>query len=181
MTGVQTCALPILDKLIDAGVSSFKIEGRAKSAYYVATVTNAYREALNCAKEKKPLPEWVREEVFTVSHRDYCTGFYFGKYDASQIYENSGYLRSCDFVGVIDGYENGKLLLTQRNYFTLDDDLEVLMPGSAPVKFRPSAMYNSDNEEIKTANRATEKLTAVCEREYPKGAFIRRVTEKNNK
>lgn len=171
------CMIEHLDKLIDAGVSSFKIEGRAKSAYYVATVTNAYKEALKCAKEKKPLPEWVREEVFNVSHRDYCTGFYFGKYDASQIYENSGYLRSCDFVGVIDGYENGKVLLTQRNYFTLDDDLEVLTPGSAPVNFKPTAMYNSDNEEIKTANRATEKLTAVCERSYPKGAIIRRITE----
>lgn len=172
------CMIEHLDKLAEAGVGSFKIEGRAKSAYYVATVTNAYSVALRCAKEKKPLPDWVKSEVFNVSHREYCTGFYFGKYDASQIYESSGYLRSCDFVGVIDGYKDGRVLLTQRNYFTLDDELEVLIPGKAPVKFKPSRLYNSKGEEIRTANKATEKLTAECERKFPEGAFIRRVTDK---
>ena len=172
------CMIEHLDKLIDAGVSSFKIEGRAKSAYYVATVTNAYSAALKCAVEKKPLPEWVKNEVFNVSHRDYCTGFYFGRYDASQIYESSGYLRSCDFVGVIDGFKDGKVLLTQRNYFTVNDDLEVLIPGNEPVKFKPLVLFNSEGQEITTANKATEKLTAVCGREFPGGAFIRRVENK---
>lgn len=169
------CMIEHLDKLIDAGVSSFKIEGRAKSAYYVATVTNAYSTALRYAAEKKSPPEWAVREVYNVSHREYCTGFYFGSYDASQIYESSGYLRSCDFVGVIDGFENGRVLLTQRNYFTADDDLEVLIPGREPVKFRPSALYNSEGEEIRVANKATEKLSAVCEAEFPAGSVLRRV------
>lgn len=171
------CMIEHLDKLIDAGVSSFKIEGRAKSAYYVATVTNAYSAALKCAKEKREVPQWVKDEVYNVSHREYCTGFYLGSYDASQIYESSGYLRSCDFVGVIDGFENGKVLLTQRNYFTADDDLEVLMPGCEPVKFKPSALYNSEGEEIRIANKATEKLSADCGREFPSGSVLRRVNK----
>ena len=171
------CMIEHLDKLIDVGVTSFKIEGRAKSAYYVATVTNAYRIALDCAAKREPLPDWVMDEVYNVSHRSYCTGFYFDSYDAKQVYESSGYDRSCDFVGVIDGYENGFVLLTQRNYFTADDDLEVLMPGSRPVKFHPGHLYNSDGEEIKIANHATEKLKAACDIEFPKKSILRRLNK----
>ncbi|MCH5199346.1 MAG: U32 family peptidase [Oscillospiraceae bacterium] len=171
------CMIEHLDKLIDAGVTSFKIEGRAKSAYYVATVTNAYRIALDCAKRREPLPDWVNDEVYNVSHRSYCTGFYFDSSDAKQVYESSGYDRSCDFVGVIDGYEDGFVLLTQRNYFTLDDDLEVLTPGGRPVKFHSDHLYNSDGEEIKVANHATEKLRAACDIEFPRKSILRRINK----
>lgn len=169
------CMIRHLDKLAEAGVSSFKIEGRAKSAYYVATVTNAYSAALSCVKENREIPQWITDEVYNVSHREYCTGFYFGTYDAKQIYESSGYIRNCDFVGTIDGFENGRILLTQRNYFTVDDDLEVLMPNRPPVKFKPSALFNSEGEEIKVANRATEKLTAICDGEFVGNSILRRV------
>ncbi|MCH5268812.1 MAG: U32 family peptidase [Lachnospiraceae bacterium] len=172
------CMIEHLDKLIGAGVTSFKIEGRAKSAYYVATVTNAYRLALEYAKKGEAVPDWVVNEVYSVSHRDYCTGFYFSDSDAKQVYESSGYDRSCDFVGMIDGYENGFVLLTQRNYFTVEDDLEVLMPGIKPVKFIPEHIYNSEGEEIKIAHRATEKLKALCGREFPKNSILRRVNKK---
>lgn len=172
------CMIEHLDKLADAGVSSFKIEGRAKSAYYVATVTKAYSAALKCLKENKEIPKWIIDEVYNVSHREYSTGFYFGSYDAKQIYDNSGYIRNCDFVGVIDGYDNGKVLLTQRNFFTLNDDLEVLMPKGAPVKFMPQKLYNSAGEEITVANKATEKLSAICNKEFPKNSILRRVETK---
>lgn len=169
------CMIEHLDKLADAGVTSFKIEGRAKSAYYVATVTNAYSIALQCAANKQPVPQWVKDEVFCVSHRDYCTGFYFDAYDPKQVYESSGYVRSRDFVGTVDGSENGMVLITQRNYFTSDDELEVLSPHCEPVKFCIKHLYNSNGEEIKIANKATERLKAVCEREFPKNSIIRRV------
>ena len=164
-----------LDKLTEAGVSSLKIEGRAKSAYYVATVTNAYSTALKYIKEGKEIPQWVKREVYNVSHREYCTGFYFDKEDAKEIYENSGYIRSCDFVGTVDKCENGKIYLTQRNYFTVNDDLEVLMPNRPPVKFKPLALYNSEGREITVANRATEKLTALCDTELEGNSVLRRV------
>ena len=173
------CMIEHLDKLADAGVSSFKIEGRAKSAYYVATVTKAYSAALKCIKENREIPKWVLDEVYNVSHREYSTGFYFGSYDAQEIYDNSGYEHNCDFVGVINGYDNGKVLITQRNYFTLNDDLEILMPQGEPVKFKPEKLFNSSGDEITVANRATEKLTAVCDREFPKNSILRRVEKKN--
>lgn len=177
MNAKDMCMIHHLDKLIEAGVSSFKIEGRAKSAYYVATVTNAYSTALKYIKEGKPVPDWVENEVFNVSHREYCTGFYFNKEDAGEIYDTSGYVRDCDFVGMIDKCENGKVYLTQRNYFTVNDDLEVLMPGKEPIKFKPSALYNSEGQEITVANKATEKLTAFCDEEFEGGAVLRRVNK----
>lgn len=169
------CMIHHLDKLTDAGVSSFKIEGRAKSAYYVATVTNAYSTALKHIKEGKPVPEWAEEEVYNVSHREYCTGFYFNKEDAGEIYSNSGYIRNCDFVGTVDKCENGRVYLTQRNYFTVNDDLEVLMPGREPIKFKPHILYNSEGLEITVANKATEKLTAVCDSVFADNSILRRV------
>lgn len=171
------CMIEHLGKLIDAGVTSFKIEGRAKSAYYVATVTNAYSLALEYAKKGESVPDWVVNEVYNVSHRSYCTGFYFDHSDAKQVYESSGYQRSCDFVGIIDGCENGFVMLTQRNYFTVEDDLEVLIPGNKPVKFRPEHLYNSEGEEIKIANHANEKLKALCDREFPPKSILRRVNK----
>lgn len=171
------CMIDHLDKLIDAGVSSLKIEGRAKSAYYVGTVTNAYSTALKFVKNGNPVPEWVREEVYKVSHRQYCTGFYFGKYDAKQVYDSSGYVRSRDFVGVIDGFKDGRILLTQRNYFTLDDELEVLEAGKEPVPFNAKQLFNSEGMEIRTANKATERLSAICDRSFAEGSFLRKIAD----
>ncbi|MDE6579532.1 MAG: U32 family peptidase [Ruminiclostridium sp.] len=171
------CMIHHLDKLIEAGVGSFKIEGRAKSAYYVATITNAYSTALRYIKEGNQVPEWVENEVYNVSHREYCTGFYFNREDAEEIYSHSGYERNCDFVGTIDRCENGKVYLTQRNYFTVNDDLEVLMPNRKPVKFKPAALFNSEGQEITIANKATEKLTAVCDAELEDNSILRRVNK----
>lgn len=137
------CMIEHLKELKDAGVTSFKIEGRAKSAYYTATVTNAYRAALDAVKNNEPVPQWAIDEVYKVSHRQYCTGFYFNKDDANQYYENSGYIRECDFVGVVDSCENGRVNITQRNYFTVHDELEVLSPGKRPVKLDIPYLINS--------------------------------------
>lgn len=172
------CMIEHLDDLIDAGVTSFKIEGRAKSAYYVATVTNAYRSALDCITAGKPLPDWIRNEVYRVSHRPYCTGFYYNHEDANQYYEDSGYIRECDFVGVVDGYSNGCLEITQRNYFKITDELEILAPEREPVRFKPERIINSLGQDIEIANKATEKLTVPYAESFPPHSIIRRPTQK---
>ncbi len=166
------CMIEHLADLKDAGVTSFKIEGRAKSAYYVATVTNAYRAAFDALNKNEPLPQWALDEVYKVSHRQYCTGFYYGS--AEQYYNDSGYTRQCDFVGVVDGYENNSLNITQRNYFTLNDELEILPPKSQPVSFKPTQMFNLSGEAVEIANHATEKLTIPYKIEFPKNSIIRR-------
>ncbi len=168
------CMIEHIKELLDAGVTSLKIEGRAKSSYYVATVTNAYRCALDSVYKNEEPPKWVLDEVYKVSHRRYCTGFFFNHDDAEQYYADSGYFREYDFAGVIDGYEDGAVKMTQRNYFTLDDELEILSPKCEPVRFTPSEIINEKGESVRIANHATEKLTIPYNREFPKNSILRK-------
>ncbi len=175
------CMIEHIKELLDAGVTSLKIEGRAKSSYYVATVTNAYRCALDSVYKNEEPPRWVLDEVYKVSHRRYCTGFFFEHGDAEQYYEDSGYFREYDFAGVINGYENGNILMTQRNYFTLDDELEILSPGCEPVRFLPAEMFNDKGESVRIANHATEKLTIPYERQFPANSILRKPSKDREK
>lgn len=168
------CMIEHISELLEAGVTSLKIEGRAKSSYYVATVTNAYRGALNAAYRHEPTPDWVRSEVYKVSHRPYCTGFFFEHGDAEQHYEDSGYYREYDFCGVVTECSGGVMHLTQRNYFTLDDELEILSPGMNPVRFSPTEMFSEKGESVRIANHATEKLTIPCDTVFPKNSILRK-------
>ncbi len=181
------CMIDHLDDLIDAGVTSFKIEGRAKSAYYVALTVNAYRAALDsCLKGEKP-PKWVLDEVNKISHRPYSTGFFYGKptdgsgtqdpnivTNGGQYFADSGYMRDYDFVGVVDYCEDGVMHLTQRNYFTLSDELELLPPHAEPIIFKPESMFGADGTQIDIARRATEKLTIPTAIVVPPHTILRK-------
>lgn len=170
------CMIDHIDKLAEAGVNSFKIEGRAKSDYYVSVVTNAYRKAMDIYKadpENFKLPKWIHDEVFKVSHRDYCTGFFFGHPKDCQYYENSGYIREYDVVGVVDKCENGIIYATQRNKFNKGDELEILSPVGEPVVIKADELYDENGVEIETANHAMMKFMLKCEGEYPKNSIIR--------
>jgi putative protease len=165
-----------ISELAAAGITSFKIEGRAKTEYYTAIVTNAYRAAIDAYERGEPCPEWALREVSCVSHRPYCTGFYFGNREDNANIEPtfSGYIRDCDFVGTINGDT-----ITQRNYFTVDDELEVVEPGKPPVKLEIHEMYNSKDELITIANHAVEKLRfagAGSARPIAQGSMLRRVS-----
>lgn len=170
------CMINHIEQLAEAGVTSLKIEGRAKSAYYVSVVTNAYRMAVDWHKSNpgQPLPEWISDEVFKVSHRKYCTGFFFGHPKNCQYYETSGYVRNYDVVAVIDKCENGIVYATQRNRFFLGDTLEILAPGQKPFVFKPELIWNENNEEIDTVNHAMMKFRFKCEIKFPPRSIIRK-------
>lgn len=170
------CMINHIDKLAEAGVTSLKIEGRAKSAYYVSVITNAYRMALDwlSADPDKKIPDWITQEVFKVSHRQYCTGFFFGHPKDCQYYENSGYIRNYDVVAVIDRCENGIIYATQRNRFFLGDTLEILSPGCEPVTVIPDKIFNESNEEITSVNHAMMKFYFKCEQNFPPNSIIRK-------
>ena len=170
------CMINHIEQLAEAGVTSLKIEGRAKSAYYVSVVTNAYRMAVDWHKSNPghPLPEWISDEVFKVSHRKYCTGFFFGHPKNCQYYETSGYVRNYDVVAVIDKCENGIVYATQRNRFFLGDTLEILAPGQKPFVFKPELIWNENNEEIDTVNHAMMKFRFKCEIEFTPRSIIRK-------
>ncbi|MCL1903758.1 MAG: U32 family peptidase [Oscillospiraceae bacterium] len=168
------CMIEHIEELAECGITSFKIEGRAKTAYYTAIITGAYRAAIDAYEKWKPVPAWAKKEVNCVSHRPYCTGFYF-KNETVHSYVNSGYIRDCDFVGVVDGYCDGVLEIIQRNYFAANDYLEIVIPGESSEHLKIKEMRNSKNEVVTIANHAVERLYIRCEKEYPKGSLIRRV------
>lgn len=174
------CMIEHLDKLAEAGVTSLKIEGRAKSAYYAAVVTNAYRMAVD-EYYKDPanynLSGWIKDEVYKVSHRKYCNGFFFGVPDESQYYENSGYIRNYDVVAVVEECRDGTVYCTQRNKFFAGDTVEILPPSSKPVELVLDKMFDENNQEIETANHAMMKFSFKSDMVFPQGTFIRKAVD----
>lgn len=174
------CMIEHIDKLAETGVTSLKIEGRAKSAYYVSVVTNAYRMAVD-EYYRNPydfkLSDWIRDEVYKVSHRQYCNGFFFGTPENSQYYENSGYIRNYDIVAVVEKCENGIVYCTQRNRFFAGDEVEILSPAEKPVVMILDNLFDENNEKIVTANHAMMKFSFICDTVFPSGAIIRKAVE----
>lgn len=171
------CMIEYIDKLAKAGITSFKIEGRAKSAYYVAVVTNAYRTAVDLYlsdKENFKAPDWLLTEVQKVSHRKYSSGFYFGPPEEGQYYETSGYIRTCDIIGVVEECKNGRVYCTQRNKFFNLDEVEILQPKSKPQSLKIEDLKDENGENIETANHAMMKCSFKSEKIFKKGSIIRK-------
>ncbi len=171
------CMLEHIPQLHRAGIASFKIEGRAKAAYYVAGVTNAYRLALDGYKqsdceESYIFPKWLKHEPYTVSHRPYSTGFYFD--EPSQNTVSGGYIREYQAVAVVTGYENGCLLLSQRNRFFDGDVLEALIPQQQPISLTANGLQNGNGEKIESAPHATMALRLPFPKPLPIGTYLRK-------
>ena len=168
------CMIEHIPELIAAGVDSLKIEGRAKSAYYTAVVTNAYRHALDEALSgKETLSPWIRAELEKVSHREYSTGFFFG-YEPGQVTDNGGYIRRYEVVAICDKYEDHTAYLTQRNRFFSGDRLDVLPPSGEPFEIMVDYMMNESGEQIEVAPHATMKIIMPSNVEIPAGSVLRK-------
>ncbi len=162
-----------LDKLIDAGVSSFKIEGRTKSAYYAAVITNAYRHALDdVLRGEKPNPVWI-EETEKVRHRPYSTGFFFGEpgqhvaaSSYSATYEVAAVVESCD--------EEGNAVLTQRNKFGRGDKLELLTRDGFPVPFTAEELFDAEGNALECARCAVMTLKMKLPRSAEPLSIVRK-------
>lgn len=147
--------------LIDAGVTSFKIEGRMKTSYYVATVTNAYKRALLDSEAGKPFDKSLLEELNKASNRGYTTGFYYKdkKEVVSERLDSSAPSQTYEYMAVVIGHKNGKTVIEQRNSFKVGDTLEVLSPGKSFNKtFTLDSMQNEKGEEVIVAKIVQEKL-----------------------
>lgn len=159
-----------LDKLVEAGITSFKIEGRMKSAYYVATVVNAYRRAFNyyleCKKENKPYvcpPELV-EELKNTSHRQYTTGFYFGANDKECI-ETSMPVQESEFVALVkEPAKDGKVLVEMRNKFKVGDVLNVISPNDSFDKnITVTQITDTKGGNVEVADKVQQLLYINCD------------------
>ncbi len=171
------CMIDYLPQLHRAGISSLKIEGRAKAAFYVAGVTNAYRQALDAYRDSGfaadfQLPEWLSREPYTVSHRPYGTGFYFG--DPSQNTKSGGYVRDYQAAAVVTGYEDGCLVASQRNRFFRGDVLEAVIPCEKPWAFTAEELLDEENQPIECTPHPTMTVKIPCERQLPPGSYLRK-------
>ena len=152
MNSKDMCMIDHIPELIDAGLDSLKIEGRAKSAYYAAVVTGAYRHAIDAALDGRPLDPVWRDEVEKVSHRPYSTGFYFG--EPGQHTSHSRYVRDWQIMAVVTSCTpDGTALCELRNKLSAGDELELVGPGLKPVPVTVEGLTDGDGLPIPEARK----------------------------
>ncbi|MDD6213788.1 MAG: U32 family peptidase [Firmicutes bacterium] len=174
------CMIEHIPEIIESGITSLKIEGRVKTAYYVATIVKAYREEidrylsdpLNYIFDKRQL-----DELCKISHRPYYTGFYYGKPDQnSQVYTDSSYIRDYDLIGIVLDYDENTQIATiiQRNRFFVGDEVEIIQPGKPFFCQQVEYMENDKGESIDVAPHAAMILKMPVSQPVVKDAMLRK-------
>lgn len=177
MASRDTCTIEHIPDLIEAGIDSFKIEGRMKSAYYTAVVTNTYKMAIDSyfsgSYEYNPL--WYRE-LESVSHRDYATGYYYSdSHTDANLSKTSGYIKDKAYLAVAVGYnkETGLAEFTQRNKMVVGDSIELLTPGKTGVSLTVTKLYDENMNEITGTSHPYMKFFMEVPFEIKAGDIIR--------
>ena len=170
------CMIDHLQELSDAGVDCIKIEGRAKSAYYAAIVTGAYRHCIDDLVAGRSIDPVWRDEVERVSHRIYSTGFYFGQ--PGQYTEHSRYIRQWQICAVIEQCdENGRALCSLRNKFSQGDTLEAVGPDLRPFPFTVPAMQELDGTALAEPKTPQMRFYLQLPRQVPPYTVLRKSTD----
>jgi len=172
MNSRDMCMIDHLKDLQDAGVDCIKIEGRAKSAYYAAIVTGAYRHCIDDVAAGRPInPVW-RDEVEHVSHRIYSTGFYYGQ--PGQYTEHSRYIRDWQICAIVESCdENGIALCSLRNKFAEGDTLELVGPDLRPFAFTPVGMIDLEGQPLSELRTPQTKFYLPLGRQVPPLSILR--------
>ena len=176
MNSRDMCMIEHLQELMDAGVDCIKIEGRAKSAYYSAIVTGAYRHVIDdLLAGREPDPVWL-DEVNHVSHRFYSTGFYFG--EPGQYTSHSRYLREWQICAIVrECDENGNAVLTLNNKFSVGDTVEVVGPDLKPFSFTVPAMQDMDGNSLDEARHPQMQFKLKFPCRVPPMSFVRHAVD----
>lgn len=170
------CMIEHIPELLQAGVTSLKIEGRAKSAYYTSVITNAYSNAVRDYEKMGgdyKLERWILEEVNKVSHREYNTGFFFGS-QPGQVTGNGGYIREYDVVAMCEESGEEYNVITQRNKFYVGDTLDILPPGGKSFEVKALEIKNKFGEIVESTPHAMEELLLKTDVVIPKGSYLRK-------
>ena len=166
------CMIDHLQELTDAGIDCIKIEGRAKSAYYAAIVTGAYRHCIDDLAEGRPIDPVWRDEVEHVSHRIYSTGFYYGF--PGQYTENSRYIRQWQVCAIVESCdENGLAVCSLRNKFRAGDTLEVVGPDTRPFAFTVPVMADADGNTLEEPRTPQMTFTVQLPKAVPPYSILR--------
>ncbi|MBE5899870.1 MAG: U32 family peptidase [Lachnospiraceae bacterium] len=157
------CMIEHIPELIDAGIDSFKIEGRMKTALYVATVARTYRKAIDDYLEDPKLYEknmpWYLDQISNCTYRQFTTGFFFGKpTHESQIYDNNTYIREYTYLGIVGDCKDGLYRIEQRNKFSVGETIEVMKPNGDNIEVKVKRIVNEKGAEVESAPHPKEVL-----------------------
>ncbi|MBE6032400.1 MAG: U32 family peptidase [Clostridiales bacterium] len=162
------CCISFLDKLEEAGVCSFKIEGRMKAPYYVATVVNAYRHMMDGTATL----EQIEAELECASHRPYSSGFYFGEMKKNH-FNDCTYEQDCVFMATVLDWKDGRVTVEQRNHFKAGQILEVLSPNSLGEKVTAEDLRDEEGNELDAARHPQQIVTFACPLPLQAGDMLR--------
>ena len=174
------CMVEHIPELIDAGIDSFKIEGRMKTALYVATVARTYRKAIDDFMKGPEVYQsnlsYYKEEIGKCTYRQFTTGFYFGKTDSdSQVYDNNEYVKDYTYIGKIEEVsEDGCVHFVQRNKFCVGEEIEAMLFDGTNKMLTVHKIYNERMEEVESAPHPKEHLVVDLGEVLPVGTILRR-------
>ena len=158
------CMIEHIPELIETGIDSFKVEGRMKTALYVATVARTYRKAIDDylaggEEAYRANMDWYLHEIGKCTYRKFNTGFFFGRpTQESQIYDNSTYISEAVYLGIVDAADGGLISLEQRNKFCVGDEIEIMKPDGRDVPARVESILDEDGQEMESAPHAKQRL-----------------------
>ncbi len=169
------CMIEHIVDLIEAGVDSFKIEGRMKTFYYVAATVKAYRQAIDEAVSLGKLSKaaYYLEQAGKASHRDFSTGFYYAPMDHNGFNTmDGGYIRPYDVVATLEQWQDGRALICQKNKFAVGDELEVLSPDQEDFTLIVESLETTEGEQVQDAPHSQQLLFLPCEQKlHPMSIF----------
>ena len=174
------CMIQHIPEMMDAGIDSFKIEGRMKTALYVATVARTYRKAIDDYNKDPELyqanMEWYRSEIGKCTYREFTTGFYFGKPDSTtQIYDNNTYVKNYTYLGTVEVVdEKGFARIEQKNKFTVGETIEVMKPDGRNLETVVKAIYDEEGKFQESAPHSRQILSVDLDVEMESYDILRR-------
>lgn len=174
------CMIEHVPEMLEAGIDSFKIEGRMKTALYVATVARTYRKAIDDYQKDPELYrrnlEWYKAEIGKCTYREFTTGFYFGKPDSTtQIYDNNTYVKNYTYLGTVEGAdENGRYRIEQKNKFSVGEQIEVMKPDGRNEEVLVKAIYDEEGNPQESAPHPKQVLYIDLDMELEPYDILRR-------
>ena len=173
------CMIEHIPEIIDAGIDSLKVEGRMKTALYVATVARTYRKAIDDYLEdpelyKKNMP-WYLEQISNCTYRQFTTGFFFGKpSEEAQIYDSNTYIKEYTYLGIVEECKDGMMRIEQRNKFSVGEEIEIMKPNGENLLVTVEKIVNAEGEEQESAPHPKQELYVKLSQAAEKYDILRR-------
>jgi len=177
------CMIEHIPEILDSGIDSLKIEGRMKTALYVATVARTYRKAIDDCMQSKELYEqnmdWYRKQIASCTYRQFTTGFFYGKPDENtQIYDSNTYNKGYTYLGIVGGVDvQGRCIIEQRNKFTVGEQIEMMKPDGRNERVTVEGIWDEEERPMESAPHPKQKLLVKLDKRADIYDLLRRQEE----